>query len=179
MATPIKQIKIIGKTAGSTINIPLINLANVAIANAFRNIGAWFESIGLGARTFNGAVQSGGVQASGTVTLSSMVAGDTVTINGTVFTAETSGATGNQFNVGASDTVTAANLAAAINASATNQVANNVVATSAAAVVTVTCKEVGTIGNLCTLAISGDGPVSGANLTLGTDVNVVALAKGI
>jgi phage tail sheath gpL-like len=179
MATPIVQVKIIGKTAGSDLASALSGFKNVAIANGFRNIGKWFESIGMGMRSFNGFNQSGGVQATGTVTLSSMVANDTVTINGTTFTCVNSGATGNQFNKGGTDTITAANLAAAINASATAQVVNNVVATSALTVVTVTCKEVGTIGNLCTLAISGDGSVSGANLTGGTDVNVVAMAKGI
>lgn len=179
MASPIQQFKIVGTTAGSTLTAPFANLRNSSIANAFRNIGKFFESIGIGTRGFKGTVSSNGVAASGTVTLSSMVAADTVTINGTVFTCEASGATGNQFNVGASDTLTAANLAAAINASATAVVVDNVVATSAAAVVTVTCKEQGTIGNLCTLAISAHGSVSAANLASGTDGTVIAIAKGI
>lgn len=51
-----------------------------------------------------------------TLTLSSTDPGDAVTINGTTFTAVASGAAGHQFNVGASDTATAANLATAINA---------------------------------------------------------------
>lgn len=107
------------------------------------------------------------VQASGTVTLSSHVATNTVTINGTVFTCVASGAVANQYNVG-TDTVTAANLAAAINASVTANIAGLVTATSAAAVVTVTAVTPGLLGNLVTLAISANGSVSGANATGGT-----------
>lgn len=179
MGSPIQQVKIIGKTTGSSLCIPLQNLTNVSTANAFRNIGLWFEAVGIGTRTFNGLIQSVGVQATGTITLSSSVSTDTVTINGTVFTQVASGATGNQFNHGASDTITAANLAAAINASATAIIAYNVIATSSAAVVTITSRELGSVGNLMTLAISAHGSVSGANLTGGTDGTVIALAKGI
>lgn len=61
---------------------------------------------------------------------------ETMTVNGVTFTAKTSGATGNQFNIGADVTTTAANLAAAINASTTAGVAGTVFASSAAGVVT-------------------------------------------
>jgi len=47
------------------------------------------------------------------------VAGDTVVVNGVTFTAIASGATGNQFNVGANTTITAINLAATLNTNAT------------------------------------------------------------
>ncbi len=47
------------------------------------------------------------------------VAADTVTIGGVTFTAIASGATGNQFNVGATIAVTATNLATVLNANAT------------------------------------------------------------
>ena len=110
---------------------------------------------------------SDAVQASGTVTLSSMVAADTVTVNGTVFTCVASGATNNQFNVGASDTITAANLAAAINSSTTAAFRNLVTASSSAAVVTVVSNPEGVLGNAITLAISAHGSVSGATLTGG------------
>lgn len=50
----------------------------------------------------------------GYVQLKGVVAGDTLTINGVAFAAVASGATGTQFNVGATDTATATNLAAAI-----------------------------------------------------------------
>lgn len=129
----------------------------------------------------NGGVHSGrvtlattAVQATGTVTLSSMVATDTITINGTAFTAVASGATGNQFNVGASDTITATNAAAAINASATKQVSYVVTVASSAAIITITSQVPGYIGNMNTLAISAHGSVSGANLTSGSeDANTI------
>lgn len=44
----------------------------------------------------------GVVEAMGTITLDNATPGDTITINGVVFTATASGATGNQFNVGTS-----------------------------------------------------------------------------
>lgn len=108
------------------------------------------------------------VVATGTVTLSSHVATNTVTVNGVVFTAVASGATGNQYNVG-TDAVTAANLAAAINASVTAKVQGYVVATAASNVVTINAIRPGVLGNLTTIAISANGSVSGATLAGGTD----------
>lgn len=49
-----------------------------------------------------------------TLTLAGVVATDTCVVNGVTYTCVASGATGNQFNIGASDTLTAANLAALI-----------------------------------------------------------------
>lgn len=109
---------------------------------------------------FNVEVNTGdAVSATGTITLASMVAADTVTIGGVVLTAVASAPTSIQFVVG-TDTVTAANMAATINAlPALNQMVR---ATSAAGVVTLTCLVPGTIGNLVTLAISAHGTVSGS-----------------
>lgn len=178
-STPV-ALKVVGTTVGSSMTIPLIGLSNVSIANAFRNLGSYFQSIGQGARSFKGAVQSGGVQATGTITLSALVATDTITIAGVTFSCVAAGATGNQFNVGGTDTITAANAVVAINASASASVANNILASSSGAVITLTCKEPGTIGNFLTTAISAHGSVSGSGLlTSGTDANVVNLAKGL
>lgn len=58
-----------------------------------------------------------GVPANGTISLSSVVATDTLTVNGVTFTAVSSGATGNQFNVGSTDEITAENLASIVQAS--------------------------------------------------------------
>jgi len=113
------------------------------------------------------------VQASGTVTLTSHIATNTVTINGVVFTCVASGATGNQYNVG-TDTVTAANLAAAINASVSAAIAGLVTATSSGTVVTITAVTPGLLGNLITLAISANGSVSGANATGGTQGSITS-----
>lgn len=106
-------------------------------------------------------------KATGTVTLASHVATDTVTINGVVFTCVASGATGNQYNVGGSDSITGDNLAAAINASVTALVSGYVTAANVAGVVTITAAQSGLSGNMFTLAISAHGSVSGAKLTGG------------
>lgn len=112
---------------------------------------------------FTAQINSGAaVFATGTITLSSFVATDTVTIAGVVLTCVASGATGAQFNVGGTDTLTAVALAAKINAyTPTNQIVS---ATSALGVVTLTCLVPGTIGNLVTTAISAHGSVSGGGL---------------
>lgn len=106
-------------------------------------------------------------KATGTITLSSHVATNTVTVNGITFTAVASGATGNQYNIGASDTETAASLASAINANTTLD--GMVVATSALGVVTLTAVLPGELGNAVTLAISANGSVSAARMSGGTN----------
>ena len=107
------------------------------------------------------------VKASGTITLSSHVATDTVTVNGITFTCVASGATGNQYNVGGDDTATAVNLVAALNANTTLD--GMIVATSALGVVTVTALVPGELGNGITLAISAHGSVSAARMAGGTN----------
>lgn len=62
--------------------------------------------------------EAGLVSLGSSPTSTEVVAGDVVTINGLAFLCVASGATGRQFNVGATDTDTATNLVAAINASA-------------------------------------------------------------
>lgn len=177
MAATTQNMKIVGHTAGSTLTIPLQNLTAVSIANAFRNIGSWFQSIGIGSRTFYGGVYANGAVASGTITLSSFVAGNTVTINGVVLTSAASPSGQSQFLSTGGDTVVAAAIAACINAH--TSLYTVVSATSALGVVTVSMLEPGLIGNLGTLAISANGSVSGANLTGGTDGTYTALAKGL
>lgn len=93
----------------------------------------------------------GTTQASGTLTFATVIATDAIKINGVTFTCVASGATGNQWNVGADDTEGAANLAAAINASATALVAKHVTASAASGVVTVTAIQGGHSGNAITL----------------------------
>lgn len=130
---------------------------------------AYIRGLMGGAKSASVYIGETAVQASGTVTLSSHVATNTVTINGVAFTCMASGATGNQYNVGADDTATADNLAAAINASSTALVSGYVTASAASGVVTVTAVRPGLAGNMFTLAISANGSVSGAKLTGGTD----------
>jgi len=143
----------------------------------FHSLGRLFKAIVGGSRSgYSCLVKRAAVKASGTVTLSSHVATDTVTIAGIVFTCMASGATGNQYNVGLSDTATATNLAAAINASVTAGVVNCVSASSNAAVVTISATVPGAIGNSVTIAISAHGSVSGARLASGSDGTSVSLS---
>lgn len=111
--------------------------------------------------------------ATGTFTLTSVIATDVCSINGVSFTCVSSGATGNQFNVGADDDETADNLVAAINGSVTALVAGYVTAekTSSAAspaVVTITSDFPGLAGNQTVIATSDSTiVVSAARLTGG------------
>lgn len=109
------------------------------------------------------------LRASGTVTCATVLANDTVTINGSVFTAVTGAAGANQFDrTPGTDTTTATNLAAAINASVDPKIAGIIGAKSAAAVVTVYFKQRGTVGNATTLTSSGATlAVSGATFAGG------------
>lgn len=119
-------------------------------------------------------------KASGTLTFDTVIATDVVTINGVDFTCQSSGATGNQFNVGANDTETAANAAAAINASATALVSDTVVASSNGAVLTITAKYPGEHGNAITIAsVDSTITASGARLTGGDDGTVAQFDKGL
>lgn len=138
--------------------------------------------------TASGATLSGGsnssqqvtinsLSATGTLTLAGAAAGDKVTVNGKVYTFQTL-VINNSTNippyvvpVGATDTVSAANLAKAING-----VDTAVVATSAGAVVTVTAASEGTAGNAITLSAAqsnGHVTASGATLAGGSATNSI------
>lgn len=116
--------------------------------------------------------------ATGTVTFSTAVptAGETVTINGDVFTFRALADVDDPYEVaiGGTLTDTATNLKNAINAHRMDfGVPSGVIATSAAGVVTV--KAAGTAGNAVTLAEAGANiAVSGANLSGGTDSDAEA-----
>lgn len=126
---------------------------------------------GAGARVQgNIRVQSGGaapVRASGTITLASVAANDTVVLGGTTLTAKASPANENEFSQAGTNTQDAAALAAKINAHSTlSQVLS---ATSSGAVVTVTCLIPGVIGNHFTMTQTGGTmTLSAAKLASGT-----------
>lgn len=84
------------------------------------------------------------VASSATLTMdfTNQAANDTIQIGNMTLTAKASGAAGAQFNIGGSNTASAVNLAAAINANSTL-----LQATSAAAIVTVKAASTGTLGN--------------------------------
>jgi hypothetical protein len=130
------------------------------------------------------AFGTGAVKASGTITFSGVgAASDTVLINGVTFTARASGATGDEWNVGASATLSGAALAAAINASATALVSGYVTASAAGGVVTISAARPGILGNCVTIAEGVDGSshmaVSGARLTAGSSGTEVTSSYGV
>lgn len=127
----------------------------------------YFKRITSGMRPATVQTKVNAVKATGTITLSSHVATDTVTINGVTLTAIASGANSSQYNVGVDDTATAANLVATINAHTT--LSTMVLATSALGVVTLTALIPGAIGNAVTLAISAHGSVSAARMASGAN----------
>lgn len=116
-------------------------------------------------------VQSGDaapVAASGTFTLASVIATDACTIGTTTFTFTSSPTLSTDVEVdGADNTADAAALAAAINAHAT--VSQIVTASSDGAVVTITAKQKGVVGNFIPIS-DADSTIttSGAFLTGGT-----------
>jgi hypothetical protein len=129
---------------------------------------------------------NGPIAASNILTIASgnMSAADTITIGSQVFTAETSGATGAQFNIGASALITAQNLAALINSYSTTVNLFSAVASLGAAsagVVTITCLYPGTVGNIITVTKSSTNSTwtHTTAFTGGVDANVVTLHKGI
>lgn len=124
------------------------------------------------------------VNASGTVTLTnaSIAAGNTVTVAGVVFTAETSGATGAQFNIGGTATITASNMVAAINSD--TSINKLVLASSNAGVVTITSLVPGAIGNFLTLATSNSTGFGLSAATLasgsgGSETVAVTYSRGL
>lgn len=142
-----------------------------------RKLSELFQSFSLGAWTSNTILVNNVVTSSGTVTLSSIAAADTVTIGKTVFTGSDTPATSVQFLTGTTDTLSAVSLAAKINAHA--QAGKIVSATSALGVVTLTALIPGLIGNEIALAISAHGSVSATYMASGTEGNTNTFAHGL
>ena len=127
---------------------------------------------------------AGPVSATSTWTFSSTgpTNGQTCTVANVTFTAETSGATGNQFNISSTPATVASNFAAAINGSVNLQ--GICTAKAVSGVVTLTSAVPGLIGNgiqtgvgslsnVVVVAFGGSGAVAGTNS------NIVTLHKGI
>ena len=101
----------------------------------------------------------GAVEASGTLTLSGVVAGNSAQVGDQVFVASASPVGPNQFLVGISDSATATNLAAAINANPNFATASGTPIVSASAsgpIVTVTSNSYGNSGNMIQLVGSSN-----------------------
>lgn len=121
---------------------------------------------GLGALTIVNQVAP--VKASGTVTLASVSAADTVTINGVVLTAVSGAPAADQFDISGTDTADAVSFCAAVAANAT--LAGLITAANVLGVVTLTAIVPGLPGNAITLASSNGTrlAVSAARLAGGT-----------
>lgn len=148
---------------------------------------AWSQSgsnVTLAPSAAMGGGANGPIAATSTWTFSSTgpTNGETCTVANITFTAETSGATGNQFNISSTPATVAANFAAAINGSV--NLKGICTATSALGVVTLTSvvpgligngieTGVGTLVNTVVVAFGGSGAVAGTNALLQT------LHKGI
>jgi len=114
------------------------------------------------------------VKAFGTITLATVVAGDTVTVNGLVYTAVAGVKANNtEFSVDGTDTVDAADLADSISNDTRAGILDDLTAVSAVAVVTAAQTRLGTGGNATTLSSSNGArlAVSGATFTGGVDGN--------
>ena len=138
----------------------ITNTGDLVVPVDTRNIGVWLRGL-MGAPTTVAANA-----ATGTITLTAnLLVNDTVTVDGTVYTAVASGATGQQFNLGGTAALTATALAAIINPSA------NVAAAAVGAVVNLTAKSLGPGGNARTLATNAPtrASLSGATLSGGAN----------
>lgn len=164
----------------------LLPSANAASTHTYADsvkINDYFSALAGGVRKAQVEVDLAAVQASGTITFSGTgAANDTILINGVTFTAKASGATGNEWNVGATAALSASALAAAINASATALVSGLVSAAASNGVVTITALRAGVDGNAVTIAEGVDSgsamAVSGARLTGGSKGTVTTLKYG-
>lgn len=147
---------------------------------ALQALERWIGQAVNGSISVNIIAASTAVSATGSVTLSSFVATNTVTVNGTILTGSDTPSGAVQFATGVSDAASATALAACINAHTTlKKVVSAAVDSTTASKVNITCLVPGVIGNLCTLAISANGSVSGANLTGGSEDTNVTIAHGI
>lgn len=148
-------------------HVAYLNAISRSSTITLARLASMFESFTNGSFRSNVDISTNGVNATTTVTLLSGLANnDTCTINGVVITAATTGNGTTSFTIGTTLTISAANMVATINANTT--LLNQVFAQSTGAVVTLTCRVPGTIGNLCTVTESAHFTVS-ANFTGGAD----------
>lgn len=124
----------------------------------------------------NVQIVANGSKAAGDITYAAnLSAGATVTVNGVVFTAIAAGATGAQFNIGATLTLTLDALAAVLNASTNPLVSVATYSNSGGTKLAVSYDKAVAAGNLFTLAASAGGTVSGARLTGGRTADKIDL----
>lgn len=121
-------------------------------------------------------LSSDGVKATGTITVASPIADDTVVVNGVTFTFKASGVGPAQVTIGGTAAATAANLLAKLNAS-TDPLVRVGHYTLSGAVITVTHDDVGVAGNAFTLAKTGTGiTLSAATLASGAEATYIKIS---
>lgn len=173
----IKPITLVVQSNNNDAQTKLLPSAHPNNSRFLNSLIRFFDVLSSGVWSSNINVVTGGVYATGTATLASVVNTDTIVIGGVTLTATSGTATATQFKVGASNTATAASLAAAINAD--TRMNKVVQATSVGAVVTIACIYPGTIGNLVTLSQTGGHITVGAALTGGTDGVLGNISHGL
>lgn len=114
---------------------------------ALKNLINYLQAMLGGRKSGTLGIRTGLAYATATLTVSSTgsVNDETMTIAGITFTAKTSGATGNQFNISSTPATQATNMANAFNAS--SDLAGIVTAEAAGAVVALTSVVPGLVGN--------------------------------
>lgn len=148
-----------------------------------KNLENVIKSLASGSRNGAITVHVDGVRASATITVdnSKVTANDTIKIGATTLTCKASGANGTtEFNKSTTDTLTAVNLAAVINANTT--LSTYLTASNASGVVTITCKQPGLIGNAIGITVTENTPSSfvpsAALLASGTNGTAYSLTFG-
>jgi len=120
------------------------------------------------------AGETTGVGSTGTITCATAIAGDTVTVNGLVYTGVAGVKADNtEFSIDTSNTATALDLAASITADTRAGTYGDVTAVSALAVVTLTQTIAGTLGDATTLVSSDGATLAVSAATLASGVNAV------
>lgn len=117
----------------------------------------------------------------GTVTCVSAIVGNTVTVNGLLYTAVSGTPAEDEFDIDTGDTETATSLAAQITADTRSGTSGDQTATSSLGVVTITTDVLGTGGNAITL-VSSDGTtlaVTGAGFLTGGVTADIVTANGL
>lgn len=119
-------------------------------------------------------VTNPGVQATGTITCAGVLAADTVTVGGIVFTAITGSATAGQFDRSGSDAQTTTNLVTAINSSTLSSILTASVSLSNSSLINLEIISPGSAGNSVTLTSSNGTrlAVAGFSGGSGTSKNI-------
>ena len=167
-------LKLTYRQANAAIKVPS-RFGRTKFGNAFAR---FWTGIVNGAMTASCTASPGAVAAAQTLTLSGVpAAAGTVTVGAVTLTAVASGATGAQFNLGASAALTAVAIAAAYNAQAA--AAYSVTAEAVGSTVVFTAFYPGKIGNMiaCAEALT-NATIGGAFLAGGADANFETYSYG-